>query len=170
MLTNGRQDEYMTPSSPHIPDKMSRAELKTRTRRRRGQSLVEFSLIMPVLFLAMTGMLSFGMTMHDYLALTNGVNSGAQVLSMSRGQTTDPCATASAAVQSAAPSLTSANLSYTISVNGTSYTGTTCTTAATNMLQGTSAQVTVGYPCVLAVYGMNAPACGLKATTAELIQ
>jgi Flp pilus assembly protein TadG len=160
----------MTSSSLHTLDKTPRAELPTRSRSRRGQSLVEFSLIMPVLFLAMTGMLSFGITMHDYLVLTNGVNSGAQVLSMSRGQTTDPCATASAAVQGAAPSLTSASLSYTISVNGTSYTGTTCTAAATNMLQGTSAQVTVGYPCVLAVYGMHAPACGLKASTSELIQ
>ena len=160
----------MTPSSLHTLDKTSRVRLATRFRGRRGQSLVEFSLIMPVLFLAMTGMLSFGMAMHDYLALTNGVNYGAQVLSMSRGQTTDPCATAAAAVQSAAPSLTSANLSYTISVNGTSYTGTTCTTGAANMVQGTTARVTVGYPCVLAVYGMNAPACGLKAATSELIQ
>jgi Flp pilus assembly protein TadG len=160
----------MTPSSPLTIDKKSRAELQTRSRRRRGQSLVEFSLIMPVLFLAMTGMLSFGMTMHDYLVLTNGVNSGAQVLSMSRGQTTDPCATAYAAVQSAAPSLTAANLSFTFSINGTAYTGTTCTAAAANMLQGVTAQVTAGYPCVLAVYGMSAPACGLKATTAELIQ
>ncbi len=125
---------------------------------------------MPVLFLAMTGMLSFGMTMHDYLTLTNGVNYGAQVLSMSRGQTTDPCATAVAAVQSASPSLTSANLTYTFSINGTSYTGTSCTTGAANMIQGDTAQVTVGYPCVLAVYGMHAPACGLKTTTSELIQ
>jgi Flp pilus assembly protein TadG len=162
--------DSMTPSSLHTLDKTSRAKLPTRPRSIRGQSLVEFSLIMPVLFLAMTGMLSFGMTMHDYLVLTNGVNSGAQVLSMSRGQTTDPCATASAAVQSAAPSLTTANLSYTISVNGTSYTGTTCTTGALNMVQGTTAKVTVGYPCVLAVYGLSAPACGLKATTSELIQ
>jgi Flp pilus assembly protein TadG len=152
----------MTTSSPHTLDKKSRA--------RRGQSLVEFSLIMPVLFLAMTGMLSFGMTMHDYLALTNGVNYGAQVVSMSRGQTSDPCATAVAAVQSAAPSLASANLSYTFSINGTSYSGTTCTLGAANMIQGVTAKVTVGYPCVLAVYGLSAPACGLKSTTAELIQ
>jgi len=160
----------MKPSSPHTLDKTSRAKLQTRSCARQGQSLVEFSLIMPVLFLAMTGMLSFGMTMHDYLVLTNGVNSGAQILSMSRGQTADPCATASAAVQSAAPSLTTANLSYTISVNGTSYTGTSCAAGAANMLQGTTAKVTVGYPCVLAVYGLSAPACGLKAATSELIQ
>jgi Flp pilus assembly protein TadG len=151
----------MTPSSPHTLDKTSR---------RRGQSLVEFSLIMPVLFLAMTGLLSFGMTMHDYLTLTNGVNYGAQTLSMSRGQTSDPCATAVAAVQSAAPSLTSANLSYSFTINGTSYSGTSCTAGAANMVQGVTAKVTVGYPCVLAVYGMSAPACGLKSTTSELIQ
>jgi Flp pilus assembly protein TadG len=132
--------------------------------------LVEFSLIMPVLFLAMTGILSFGMTMHDYLTLTNGVNYGAQVLSMSRGQTTDPCATAVAAVEGAGPSLVSANLTFTYSINGTSYSGTSCTAAAANMLQGVTAQVTVSYPCVLAVYGMHAPACGLKSTTSELIQ
>jgi Flp pilus assembly protein TadG len=132
--------------------------------------LVEFSLIIPVLFLAMTGMLSFGMTMHDYLALTNGVNYGAQALSMSRGQTTDPCATAVAALQSAAPSLVSANLTFTYSINGTSYSGTTCTGGAANMVQGVTAKVTVGYPCVLAVYELHAPACGLKSTTAEMIQ
>jgi len=160
----------MTPSSPYTLDKTSRAELRTRSRGRRGQSLVEFSLIMPVLFLAMTGMLSFGMTMHDYLALTNGVNYGAQVVSMSRGQTADPCATAVAAVESAAPSLASANLTFTYSINGTTYSGTSCTAGAANMLQGVTAKVTVSYPCVLAVYGLSAPACGLKATTAELIQ
>lgn len=160
----------MTTSSPHTPDKTSRAALETRSRGRRGQSLVEFSLIMPVLFLAMTGLLSFGMTMHDYLALTNGVNYGAQVLAMSRGQTADPCATAVAAVESASPSLTSANLTFTYSINGTAYSGTSCTAGAANMVQGVTAQVTVSYPCVLAVYGLSAPACGLKSTTAELIQ
>jgi Flp pilus assembly protein TadG len=160
----------MTPSSSHTLDKKSSAELQTRSRRRRGQSLVEFSLIMPVLFLTMTGLLSFGMTMHDYLSLTNGVNYGAQVLSMSRGQTADPCATAVAAVESAAPSLASANLTFTYSINGTSYSGTSCTAGAANMLQGVTARVTVGYPCVLAVYGLAAPGCGLKSTTAELIQ
>jgi len=160
----------MKPSSPHTLDKTSRAELRTRSHRRRGQSLVEFSLIMPVLFLAMTGLLSFGMTMHDYLTLTNGVNYGAQVLSMSRGQTTDPCATAVAALESSGPSLVSANLTFTYAINGTSYSGTSCTAAAANMLQGAAAQVTVSYPCVLAIYGMHAPACGLKSTTSELIQ
>ncbi len=137
---------------------------------RRGQSMVEFSLVMPVLFLTMTGMLSFGMTMHDYLVLTNGVNSGAQVLAMSRGQTSDPCATASAAVQSAAPSLTTTKLSYSFVINGTSYSGTSCTSGAASMVQGATAQVTASYPCVLAVYGMGIPSCGLKTLTSELIQ
>jgi Flp pilus assembly protein TadG len=137
---------------------------------RRGQSLVEFSLVMPVLFLVMTGIVSFGLTMHDYLVLTNGVNSGAQVLSMSRGQTTDPCATAVTAMENAAPSLTTANLTFAFVINGTSYTGTSCTAGAANMLQGDTARVTVGYPCVLAVYGMGAPGCGLKSTTTEMIQ
>lgn len=136
--------------------------------------MVEFTLIMPILFLSMTGMLSFGMTMHDYLTLTNAVNSGAQVLAMSRGQTTDPCATAVAAIESAGPSLVSTKLTFSYTINGTSYSGTSCpspsSTASSNMVQGATVQVWASYPCVLAVYGWNAPACGLKSTTAELIQ
>ncbi len=137
---------------------------------RRGQSLIEFSLVMPILFLTVTGMLSFGLAMHDDLVLTNGVNIGAQALAMSRGQTADPCATAVSAIESASPSLVSANLSYTIVINGNSFTSSSCTSGASDMVQGTTASVTVTYPCTLAIYSMNIPACTLRTETAELIQ
>jgi Flp pilus assembly protein TadG len=144
---------------------------KTRgTGNRRGQSLVEFSLVMPVLFLTVTGMLSFGLSLHDDLVLTNGVNSAAQVLSISRGQTTDPCATAVSAVQNASPSLVNANLSYTFVLNGASFTSTSCTSGAADMVQGASAQITAAYPCVLAIYSMHIPGCNLRAQTTEVIQ
>lgn len=135
--------------------------------RRRGQSLIEFSLVMPVLLLVVTGMVGFGLALYNNLVLTNGVNIGAQTLASSRGQTTDPCATASAAVQSAAPSLVAANLSYTIILNGTSYTSTSCSSAT--LTQGTTIQVSATYPCSLPVYGMNG-ICHLGAATAEVVQ
>ena len=137
---------------------------------KQGQSLIEFTLVMPILLLTMTGMLSFGFALHNYLVLTNGVTAGAQLLAISRGQTTDPCATASGAVDNAALGLTAASLSFTYSINGTSYSGTTCAAAASNMVQGAAAQVTATYPCTLAIYSMNISSCTLRSQTTEIIQ
>jgi Flp pilus assembly protein TadG len=108
---------------------------------KRGQPLIEFTPVMPILLLTMTGMLSFGFALHNYLVLANGMTAGAQLPGISRGQTTDPCATASTAVKSAALGLTAANLSLTFVINGTTYTTTSCTAAAADMMQSRSAAV-----------------------------
>ena len=137
---------------------------------KRGQSLIEFTLVMPVLLLTMTGMLSFGFALHNYLVLTNGVTAGAQLLAVSRGQTADPCLTGSTAVKSATLGLKAASLAFTFVINGTTYTGTSCTAGAANLVQGASAGVSATYPCTLAVIGMNFSACTLQMETVELIQ
>lgn len=135
----------------------------------RGAALLEFVLVAPLLFLVMTGLTSFGMTLHNYLVLTNAVNAGAQQLSFSRGETTNPCATAYSAISAAAPSLTS-SLSLTFVINGTSYSGNTCAAGASGMVQGASAEVTATYPCTLAVYGMTWSSCTLTSQLTEVIQ
>ena len=137
---------------------------------KRGGSFVEFTLVMPVLLLTMTGMVSFGFALHNDLMLTNAVNTGAQLLAISRGQTTDPCATAYTAIGGAAPSLKT-GLSLTFVINGSTYTATnTCTAGAANMVQGASAQVTATYPCTLGVFGMSFASCKLQAQITEFIQ
>jgi Flp pilus assembly protein TadG len=136
----------------------------------RGSSSLELALVMPILMLILLGLASFGLTLHDLLVLTNGVNAGAQLLSMSRGQTTDPCSTASSAISSAAPSLTT-GLSLTFVINGTTYAATTsCPAGVSNMVQGATAQITATYPCTLTVFGVLSPTCSLQARTAESIQ
>jgi Flp pilus assembly protein TadG len=141
-----------------------------RAGKKRGQALIEFTIAMPILLLLTTGMVSFAFALHNFLVLTNAVNTGAQLLSISRGQTTDPCATAYTAISSAAPSLTS-GLSLTFVINGTSYpTTTSCTAGAANMVQGASAQITATYPCVLSVVGMTATSCQLSTQLTEFIQ
>jgi Flp pilus assembly protein TadG len=136
----------------------------------RGGAVVEFSLVMPILLLTMTGIFSFGFALHNDLILTNAVNTGAQLLSISRGQTTDPCATAYTAIGGAAPSLKT-GLSLTFVINGATYTATnTCTAGAANMVQGASAQVTATYPCTIVVFGMSFPSCGLRSQITEFIQ
>jgi len=135
----------------------------------RGGSTIELVLVMPILMLILTGVTTYGLTLHNLLVLTNAVNTGAQLLAFSRGQTTDPCATASSAITSAAPSL-GTGLSLTFVINGSSYSGTTCTAGAANMSQGTSAEVTATYPCTLILYGVVPSACSLKAQITEVIQ
>lgn len=139
--------------------------------------MLEFALCLPVLLLTLTGICSFGVFLTQYLVLTNAVTVAAQQLAVSRGQTTDPCQLTSSAVQSASPMLTAANLSYTFVLNGTTYTGTSCSSSSTttgaagNLVQGGAASVTVSYPCSLAIYGKNyLPNCLLQAQTTELVQ
>src|SRR5579863_7460246 len=98
--------------------------------RRCGQSIVEFSLVAPLLLMIVTGAVSFGLNLYDEIVLTNAVSIGAQTLALSRGQTSDPCATAVSAIESAAPTLTSSNLSFKFALNGTNYTSTSCTSGA----------------------------------------
>lgn len=136
--------------------------------RERGQSAIEFTLAIPLLLLVMTGALSFGIALHTFLVLTNGVNTGAQLLAVSRGQTTDPCATAYSAIKTSAPSLAS-GLTLSFVIDGTGYSGTTCTAGASNMVQGAAAQITASYPCTLAIVDM-AHTCSLKTQVTEYIQ
>jgi TadE-like protein len=146
-------------------------KIRSRNKRvgERGGAVIEFTLIMPVLLLTMTGMAAFGFAIHNEIVLTNAVNTGAQLLAFSRGQTTDPCATAYSAITGAAPSLTS-GLSLSFVIDGTSYPSTTsCPSGTASMVQGTSAQITGTYPCALGVYGESFT-CQLRAQTTEFIQ
>jgi Flp pilus assembly protein TadG len=157
----------------HIAGKLSRG----RHREDAGQSLLEFALVLPLLLLVVTGITTFGIALNNYIILTNSVTVGARLLSISRGQTTNPCSDAATAIQNAAPMLTPGNLTYSFVLNGTSYTGATCSSsdaysgAAGNLQTGKPAQVTVNYPCNLRVFGIDyAPTCSLQAQITELVQ
>ena len=154
-----------------------RIRARLRTRNERGQALVEFALTLPILMLILTGMMTFGIALHNYLELTNAVSIGARVIAINRGQTTDPCAMVSSAVYNAAPLLKRTSLTFSLVLNGTTYPGATCsspnttTGAAGNLVQGADAQLTATYPCNLKVFGYNyAPSCIMTARTTELMQ
>lgn len=136
-----------------------------------GQALIEFALTLPILLLVVFGLCTFGIAFSNYLMLEDATNVGARQLAISRSQTNDPCLTTSSSVFAAAPNLTQANLAFTYVVNGSTYSGTSCTAAASKMVQGATAKITVTYPCSLVSYewGLGA-ACSLTASTAELIQ
>ena len=136
-----------------------------------GGSLIEFTICVPVLLLVVTGVYTFGIAINDYMMLVNATDIGSRQLAISRGQTTDPCKTVATTVYNSAPNLAQASLTFSFTLNGTAYTGTTCTAGAANLVQGSSAEVALTYPCSLRVYGTNlAPVCSMKTKTTELVQ
>ncbi len=142
-----------------------------------GQAAVELAVSLPLLLLVVTGIITFGIALNNYQTLLNATSVGAQQLAISRGQTTDPCSTAATAVYAASSNLTQANLGFKVTLNGTSYTGSSCsatsttTGSAANLTQGGTAQLVVTYPCSLVVYKANyAPTCTLTAQSSQMIQ
>ena len=150
---------------------------------------MEFALCLPVLLLVVTGILSFGMTIHNYLELTDAVSVSARLLSVKRLDTTDPCNDAFVALQKAAPSLVKQG-SFTLTTTmyrpllaggggGTvlnTYAGTSCpsssntTGAAGNLVQYGSVQLRATYPCSLGVFGHVWQSCTLTSRATEMVQ
>jgi|GEM_PF-5461854 Flp pilus assembly protein TadG len=148
-----------------------------------GQALVEAALVLPLLLIAGTGILVFGLYMVQILSLTEGVGSAGRVLAANAGITLDPCAAAAQAFQNAAPLLKTSNLTYTITLNpGTGnvpYSGTSCPSASTNtgapgnLVSGGTATVKVTYSnCSLSFYGNNLlpGGCSISQQVTETVQ
>jgi len=143
---------------------------------RQGTSALEFAFVAPVLFLVLLGIIQFGLTINNYEMLTGGTQAAARQFALSRGSAT-PSSTATTALYNAAPNLTQARLTISLSVNGTqcSSTGGTsgdapCKTALSTA-QGGAATAAATYPCNLAFYGYDfAPGCTLSSTVTESVE
>jgi Flp pilus assembly protein TadG len=48
------------------------------TKSERGQTMVEFTLIVPILLVLMLGIAQFGITFNNYVTLTDAVRAGAR--------------------------------------------------------------------------------------------
>jgi Flp pilus assembly protein TadG len=53
-------------------------------KRERGQTMAEFTLVLPLLVMLLFGILQFGIVFNDYLAVTDAVRAGARVGSVAR--------------------------------------------------------------------------------------
>jgi Flp pilus assembly protein TadG len=121
-----------------------------------GQSMVEFALAMPAVLAVITATFTFSIAFYSQMTLTTAVSAGAQDLQTIRQTTSDPCKDTLTAIEAAAPNLSAANISLTVTINGTAEPGHTCT-GATSVLaaaQGEPVAVTATYPCFLSI--MNA--------------
>ncbi|NDL67336.1 TadE family protein [Anaerotalea alkaliphila] len=75
----------------------------------KGQAMVEFALVLPILILILTGMLEFGLILHAYLGINHAAREGARLASLGG---TDAQITLE--VQSNLPTLDLARLTVTV--------------------------------------------------------
>jgi Flp pilus assembly protein TadG len=151
----------------------------------RGTALVEFALVAPMLLLIVLGTVQFGLTLGQYVTLTNAVGVGAMQFAISRGDTT-PSSDAWNAITTAASTLTAASIKMTLTVNATACVtnastlsaaqaaDTTCMNALTNNV-GKPAQVSATYtatfPCnLLTIWQGMASTCNLASQVTERVQ
>ena len=143
----------------------------------KGVAAIEFALIAPALFLLLLGTVQFGLLLSNYVMLTNAANVGAMQFAISRSDTT-PYTDTVAAIKAAAPNLTAANLTITLTVNGTACSSdSACQTALTNAAPSSGgslqpASVTVAYPCgsQWTWYSFWSTSCQLSSSMTEGVQ
>jgi Flp pilus assembly protein TadG len=121
-----------------------------------GNSLVEFTLTLPILMAVLMAIFQFGIAFNQQLQLTQAVGSGAQYLQTIRTTTTDPCADTLTTIQNSAPSLVRGSISLQLTMNGGStITGSTCSGQQSQLAQGTPVTVYASYPCNITIFGIN---------------
>ena len=147
-----------------------KGRLRHLARNSAGTAAIEFAFVLPILLLAALGTFQFGLTINNYLMVTDAARAGGRVLALSRGSST-PYSDTVSQVRSSASDLTASSLTIVTSINGTACTSdTTCQTALTSAA-GQPAYVSVTYPCSLRVLNFDfAPSCTLRAQTTERIE
>jgi Flp pilus assembly protein TadG len=84
-------------------------QTKHNTKSERGQTMVEFTLIVPILLVLMLGIAQFGITFNNYVTLTDAVRAGARKAAVSRS-IPNPSGACRAAVLAAGVNLNQAQL------------------------------------------------------------
>ncbi len=137
-----------------------------------GTVLIEFAFVMPLLFAMLVGMFVFGIAINNYICVTDSAAAGVLQLTIDRGSAAaTPLTDTKNAVYAAAPTLTRASLTISVSINGTACTTDAACNTALNAAAGNSATVTVSYPCTLQVLQINyLPNCTLAASPTGRIQ
>ncbi len=127
-------------------------------RSQRGQSLVEFAIIVPILLTLVMGIVQLGLVYNNWVTLTDATRAGARQAAVSRGLA-DPNATAVARVKSSAADLDLSKLTVTV----TPPTGSGWT-------QGADATVQATYPYSINIMGVVVASGNLTSTTTERIE
>jgi Flp pilus assembly protein TadG len=121
----------------------------------RGQTMVEFALVIPILCIVLFGIIQFGALYNDYVTLTDATRVGAREAAVSRHED-DPEGNAEAATRSAAKGLDPAKLDVLV--------------AATDWEHAESVTVTATYPYEIDLLGVVVASGDLTSETTERVE
>jgi Flp pilus assembly protein TadG len=127
---------------------------RSRIRGERGQALVEFTIVLPILLLLVLGIIQFGVVFNNYITLTDAVRAGARQASVGRS-VADPSGAAVSRVRSSAANLDQAQL------------GVTVTSVWT---QGADVTVRATYPYSISLLGMVVQSGNLVSQSTERVE
>lgn len=120
----------------------------------RGQTMVEFALVVPILCVILFGIFQFGALYNDYVTLTDATRVGARQAAVSRRQSCPSCA-AETAARNSASGLTPSKLSVSVA-SGWNY--------------GDSVTVEATYPFKIDLLGVVVKSGTLKSKTTERVE
>ena len=143
------------PTTQHDAESRTPMSRRRSIREQKGQTMVEFALVMPVLFLVLFGIIQFGALYNDYITLTDAARVGARKAAVSR-QTADPVGLATTATKNAASDLDLTKLSVAVT--------------ATAWVPGADVTVQTSYPYSINILGMVVASGNLKSSTTERIE
>jgi Flp pilus assembly protein TadG len=122
----------------------------------RGQTMVEFAIVLPVLCLLLFGAIQFGILFNSYVTLTDAVRAGARKAAVSRQITgTTPQQACIDQIKSSASDLDLSKLSA------------TCTS---DWQPTSTVTVTATYPYSISLLGLVVASGNLKSTTQERVE
>ena len=128
---------------------------RTDIRNERGQTMVEFAMVLPILLVVVFSVIQFGILYNHYITLTDATRVGARKGAVSR-TAPNPIALAVAATRAAAPGLKPAKL------------GVTAT--ATAWAPGADITVEATYPYDIDVLGIVVASGTLRSKTVERVE
>lgn len=129
-------------------------QIRRKTGEERGQTMVEFALVLPLLALLLFGIIQFGILFNNYVTLTDAVRAGARKAAVSR-QAPNPVGAATGAVTASAADLNTANLQVSVS---------------SDWQPGDNVTVTATYPYSISLLGVVVQSGQLKSTTTERVE
>jgi Flp pilus assembly protein TadG len=123
-------------------------------RAERGQTMVEFAIVLPVLLLVVFAVIQFGILFSNFVALTDAVRAGARTASVSR-LAPDPVGATVARVQGATGDLNPASLGVTVT---------------SGWQHGDDVTVAATYPYSISLFGLVVQSGQLRSATTERVE
>jgi Flp pilus assembly protein TadG len=127
-------------------------------KREQGQTMAEFTLVLPVLAILLFGVIQFGIVFNNYLAVTDAVRAGARQAAVARYlPPADRAGKVRARVYASADGLDASKLKVTVS-------------ASSNWDPGSDVTVTASYPYSINLLGKVVKNGNLTSKTTERVE